>query len=121
SHPHGLGATVVELLALIRRMHRENGFAGMTVQVWSEALRNGALALQFQVLARDLSAYYGGLADQSTLPEGVTARALAETTAAVVSGFILQLALFGPDAAQDLPETILRLWPANQDAGEGGQ
>lgn len=110
--PKSLGEAVAEILELIRRMHVDDDFAGMTVQVWAEALRNAALAARFEALAEELRMRYGELAQDAVLPPGTSKGSLAETVAAIVSGFILQLALFGPQAAQGLPDTVRALWPA---------
>ena len=111
-HPKSLGDTVAEVLDLIRAVHLEDGFATLAVQVWSEALRNPTLAAQFVDLASKLRAYYGELAYDALLPEGVSAASFAEAVGSIVPGFILQLALFGPDAARELPGTVRAMWPA---------
>ena len=87
-------------------------FAAITVMVWSEALRNPALAAQLTGLCHEMGAYYGGLATDIRLPKGVPAESFATVLGSISAGFILQLALFGPGAAEDLPATARALWPA---------
>ena len=111
-HRGSLGGALANVLDLIRARHIDNGFAAIAVMVWCEALRNPALAAQLTALESELRAYYGGLANDIRLPEGVPAESFATAVASIGAGFILQLALFGPDAAEELPATVRALWPA---------
>jgi AcrR family transcriptional regulator len=106
------GAALAHVLDEIRTKHIDNGFAAITVMVWSEALRNPALAAQLAALRDEMGAYYGGLATDIRLPKAVSAESFATVLGSISAGFILQLALFGPDAAEDLPATARALWPA---------
>jgi TetR/AcrR family transcriptional regulator, transcriptional repressor of aconitase len=108
------GAALAHVLDEIRTKHIDNGFAAMTVMVWSEALRNPALAAQLTALRDEMGAYYGGLATDIRLPTGVPGDSFATVLGSINAGFILQLALFGPDAAGDLPATARALWPADK-------
>lgn len=110
-YPRSLGETLAGVMNLMRSRHREDGFAAMLVLVWSEALRNPLLSEQLGALADKLRSYYGELANDVLLPEGVSPAAFAEAAGSVVPGFILQLALFGPGAAQALPDTVRAMWP----------
>jgi TetR/AcrR family transcriptional regulator, transcriptional repressor of aconitase len=111
-HRSSPGAALAHVLDEIRAKHIDNGFAAITVMVWSEALRNPALAAQLTALRDEMGAYYGGLATDIRLPTGVPGESFATVLGSISAGFILQLALFGPDAAEDLPATARALWPA---------
>ena len=106
------GAALAHVLDEIGTKHIDNGFAAITVMVWSEALRSPALAAQLAALRGEMGAYYGGLATDIRLPTGVPGESFATVLGSISAGFILQLALFGPDAAEDLPATARALWPA---------
>jgi TetR/AcrR family transcriptional regulator, transcriptional repressor of aconitase len=111
-HRGSPGAALAHVLDEIRAKHIDDGFAAITVMVWSEALRNPALAAQLTALRGEMGAYYGGLATDIRLPAGVPAESFATVLGSISAGFILQLALFGPDAAEDQPATARALWPA---------
>ena len=106
------GAALAHVLDEIRTKHIDNGFAAMTVMVWSEALRSPALAAQLAALRHEMAVDYGGLAADIRLPKAVLAESFATVLGSISAGFILQLALFGPEAAEGLPATVCALWPA---------
>jgi AcrR family transcriptional regulator len=113
-HRISLGDALASVLDLARTLHIDNGFATITVLAWAEAMRNPALAARLTALRNEARAYFGGLASDIPLPEGLSAEALAEVLTSVVPGYILQLALLGPHAADELPATVRALWPAVQ-------
>jgi AcrR family transcriptional regulator len=112
--PHRIspGAALASVLDLGRTMHIDNGFAAITVLVWAEAIRNPALAARLTYLRTEALAAFGGLASDIRLPQGVSAESFATVLASIIPGFILQLAVLGPDAAGELPATVRALWPA---------
>jgi AcrR family transcriptional regulator len=112
AHHDSPGAALANVLDLIRARHIDNEFAAITVMVWSEALRNPALAAQLTAMRSEVQALYGPLATDIVLPEGMSAESFATVLGSISAGFILQLAEFGPDAAEDLPATVRALWPA---------
>jgi hypothetical protein len=112
THRSSPGAALAHVLDLIRAKHLDDGFAAITVMVWSEALRNRALAAQLAALRHEMAVDYGGLATDIRLPKAVSAESFATVLGSISAGFILQLALFGPAAAEDLPATVCALWPA---------
>jgi AcrR family transcriptional regulator len=111
-HPDSPGAALGNVVDLIRARHIDNDFAAITVMVWSEALRNPALAAQLTAMRSEVQALYGPLATDVGLPEEISAESFATVLGSISAGFILQLALFGPDAAKDLAATVRALWPA---------
>src|SRR5260370_26520093 len=113
-HRDSPGAALANVVDLVRARHIDNGFAAMSVMVWSEAIRNPALAAQLTALRDEARCYFAGLATDIGLPEGISAQSLATILASIVPGFILQLAVFGSDAAENLGATARGLWPAAQ-------
>jgi AcrR family transcriptional regulator len=114
AHRDSPGAALANVVDLIRARHIDNEFAAMSVMVWSEAIRNPALAAQLTALRDEARSYFAGLATDIGLPEGISAQSLATILASIVPGFILQLAVFGSDAAENLAATARALWPAAQ-------
>jgi AcrR family transcriptional regulator len=106
------GMALADVLNLIRARQAENGFATISVLVWSEATRNPALAARLAVLLREMQADFGGLAIDTRLPAAVTPGSFGTVLASIVAGFILQLAVTGLDPHDDLPATVRALWPA---------
>lgn len=113
-HPISPGAALASILDLARTLHIDNGFATITVLAWAEALRNPALAARLTALRGVVRAYIGELASDIRLPEGLSAESLAEVLTSIVPAYILQLAVLGPDAADELPAAVRALWPAVQ-------
>ena len=111
----GIGATLAEVLEDVRAKHAESGIGAIAVLVWSEALRSPALAEKFTALFGQMRT---ALADavrehqaRGVLPPDADADALTALLFAVVPGFILQLAVFGPKAVDGVPEAARVLWP----------
>jgi AcrR family transcriptional regulator len=111
SHRSSPGAALANVLDLARTRDMDNGFAAITVLVWAEAIRNPALAARLAALRHETLAYFGGLANGIRLPKEVSAESFATVLMSIVPGYILQLAVFGPDAAGELPATVRALWP----------
>jgi AcrR family transcriptional regulator len=110
-----VGAVLADVFDMVRDKHAANGLGGLAVLVWSEALRNPALADQFMDLLRQLRADLGQLAQtqqrSGDLPSEVSAEALAAVLMSMVPGYILQLALLGPDAVEGAADAVRALWP----------
>src|SRR5258708_19400890 len=100
------GAALASILDFARTLHIDNGFGTITVLGWAEALRNPALAARLTALRSVVLAYIGELASDIRLPEGLSAESLAEVLTSIVPGYILQLAVLGPDATDELPATV---------------
>ena len=94
----------------------DEGAAGLTLQVWSEAVRNPALAAELrtqlgdarsevsQVLARHQAA--------GRLPCTVPIDAITSVVLAVLPGLIVQRALLGADSVLGVEDALRALWPA---------
>jgi len=87
AHRDSPGAALANVLDLIRARHIDNEFAAITVMVWSEALRNPALAAQLTAMRSEVQALYGPLATNIGLPEGMSAESFA-TVLGSISGRI---------------------------------
>lgn len=106
------GAALGDVLDLIGARHADDGFATIAVMVWSEATRNPTIAARLTALLSEMQADFGDLADQQGQPEAVSADSFGTVFAAIIAGFILQLAVIGPQPAEDMSATVRALWPA---------
>ena len=115
----GLGATLAEVLRLVEKKNQETDLGRMSALVWSEAIRNPALAIRFEKgvlqMRADLVAAIRGYQNTGALPKDASAEALATLFISIVPGFILQLGLFGESEvakAADVADAAAALWPA---------
>jgi AcrR family transcriptional regulator len=109
-----LGAVLAELLAAVTARHADGQLAAVALMVWSEALRNPALAERLRQAITTMSGDLAGvIAERQRAGEltGVPADALARAILSVLPGFLLQLALLGPDAVAGVPDAVRTLWP----------
>jgi TetR/AcrR family transcriptional regulator, transcriptional repressor of aconitase len=108
-----VGAVLADVLDMLRAKDAEEGFSKLTVIVWSEALRNPSLAAQFATVVTRVRTDLAELISQSrgNLPADVPADVLATTLLSLVPGYLVQLALVGPDAVHDVPGAVRALWP----------
>lgn len=101
---------------LSSRSRQDQGFAGLAVLVWSEALRNHQLGAKFaelvELLHQDLTEIIDTHQGGESPATGITAEAAARTLVCVLSGFLLQTALLDPGAVAGVSDTVRRLWPA---------
>ena len=115
--PHlSLGEALAEVLELVGAKQTEEGLGAMAVLVWSEALRNPAIAKRFEDALTPMQAEFAEVVRRhqanGTLPESAPAEATAVLLMSVIPGFILQLALFGPQAVAHVPDAARALWPS---------
>jgi AcrR family transcriptional regulator len=115
-HAEGLGAALAEVLDVVRDKHAREDLGAMAVLVWSEQLRNSDLAKQFETslnrMRDDLAEVVRGHQKHGAVPKGAEPQAVAGLLMAIIPGFILQLALFGEDAASGIPAAVRALWPS---------
>ena len=111
----GLGDAVARVLDTVRAKHESDGIGAIALHVWSEAARKPALAQRFrtilQTMRADLAAVVAGQQQLGGVPEQASAEAVAVMIMSIVPGYILQLALFGPDDVAGLPAAARALWP----------
>jgi AcrR family transcriptional regulator len=110
----GLGEVMAELLSAVIRRHQDRQLAAMALMVWSEALRNPALAERLQAAVAGMS---GDMAElirdrqQVGGPTDTSAEALAQVVLSILPGFLFELALLGPSGVASFPDTVRTLWP----------
>ena len=108
-----VGAVLADVMDLVHAKDTQDGLGKLTVIVWSEALRNPALAARFGAMVAQLHANLAEVVLQSrgNLPGDVSADVLATTLLSLVPGYLLQLALLGPAAVDGVPDAVRALWP----------
>jgi AcrR family transcriptional regulator len=118
------GDALAEALELISDKHGAEAIGALAVQVWAEAARNDRLRARFAELVDTITAQLADLAArrqaQGELPADVPPRVLARTFISTVTGYILQLALLGPGAVDEVPDALRALWPARSPSRPGG-
>ena len=109
-----VGAVLADVMDMLRAKDAQDGLGKLTVIVWSEAVRNPALAARFAGLVSQLRTSLAEVIEQDrgNLPADVRDDVLATTLLAVVPGYLLQLALLGPAAVDGVPDAVRALWPA---------
>jgi TetR/AcrR family transcriptional regulator, transcriptional repressor of aconitase len=112
----GVGAALAAALEFVAARHADDGFGAIALLVWSEALRNPALAARlrqsFDAAGRTLAeiARAGSAAPAEPAPE-----ALANVLLCVLPGYLLQVTLRGGDAVKAIPGAVRTLWPIDAD------
>ena len=110
-----IGAGLAAATDLVRAKEERDGLAGLGIQVWAEALRNPSLADQMRRLLTQARADITELVqhhqDSGDLPSQTPSAALASALFCILPGYILQLALLGPDSMRGIPEALRALWP----------
>lgn len=112
---HGVGQVMAELLEAVIERHHDTQLATMALMVWSEALRNPALAEHLQAAAASMSQDMVALVHQRQQAgtwTGAPADVLAPVILSILPGFLLNLALLGPDGVADFPDALRTLWPS---------
>jgi TetR/AcrR family transcriptional regulator, transcriptional repressor of aconitase len=113
-HGADLGAALASALEFVSARHAEDGFAAIALVVWSEALRNPALAARLQ---ESFDAAGEALAETAragapTATVVLTPDVLAKTLLCVLPGYLLQVAIRGADAVAPIPDAVRELFPA---------
>jgi len=105
------GVTVGDAMACVLRhvgaRHAEDDFAAIAVLVWSEALRNPTLAAR---LRESNEAAAQALSEKHPTGQQVPARAVADLLLCVLPGYLMQLAIRGPEAVDAIPATLEALF-----------
>jgi TetR/AcrR family transcriptional regulator, transcriptional repressor of aconitase len=108
-----VGAVLADVLDMLHAKDTQDGLGKLTVIVWSEALRNPSLAARFAALVNQVRVNFTEAIQsrRGSLPGDVSADAFAAMLLSLVPGYLLQLALLGPDAVRDVPDAVRALWP----------
>ncbi|GAA1948660.1 TetR/AcrR family transcriptional regulator [Amycolatopsis minnesotensis] len=110
----GLGPVVAELLEAVAARHADHQLAAVALMVWSESLRNPALAARLEETIAAMSADIASLVrerQEAGQWGGASADQLAAVILSVLPGFLLNLALRGPRAVSGFPGAVRALWP----------
>jgi hypothetical protein len=110
-----VGAALAAAADLVDTKAEHEGLAELSVQVWAEALRNPHLGPQYRGMLMQTRAEVADIVrdhqDAGHLPPCVSATALADVLVSVLPGYILQLALLGPNAVTGIADALRALWP----------
>jgi AcrR family transcriptional regulator len=110
----GVGQVMAELLEAVTERHHDRQLAAMALMVWSEALRDSALAERLKAtmagMIQDMSALVREHQQAGTW-SGAPADALAQVILSVLPGFLLNLALLGQPGVTGFPDAVRTLWP----------
>ena len=109
-HGEAVGAALASVLEYVGARHADEGFGAIALLVWSEALRNPALANR---LAESFAAAVDALAEiaraRSVTGAGLAPEVLATTLLCVLPGYLLQLTIRGADAVKTIPDAVRTL------------
>lgn len=117
-------AALAAVLEFVTERHAEDGFAAIAVLVWSEALRNPALAAHLRDAIAAAQATLSGAsharadgradgvrADGDDRPGEATT--LADVLLCVLPGYLMRLALGGSEAVASIPAAVAAVLPAS--------
>jgi TetR/AcrR family transcriptional regulator, transcriptional repressor of aconitase len=112
AHGADVGAALAAALEFASSRHTDDGFAAIALVVWSEALRNPALAVRL----RESFDEAGEALAQTARASSPTATklapdVLAKTLLCVLPGYLLQVAIRGADAVAPIPDAVRKLFP----------
>ena len=108
------GEVMAELLEAVTERHHDKQLADMALMVWSEALRNPALAKRLEAAIATMSQDMAALVrsrQQAGTWTGAPADMTARVILSVLPGFLLNLALLGPRGVAGFPDAVRALWP----------
>jgi AcrR family transcriptional regulator len=110
-----IGEALAAAVTLVQAKDEQDDLAGLAVQVWGEALRNGHLREPFAAMLTEIKAEVVDVirVEQRAgrLSAGPSAESLASVLVAILPGCILQLAILGPEALAGVPDALRALWP----------
>ncbi|RKS79919.1 AcrR family transcriptional regulator [Motilibacter peucedani] len=111
----GLGGALAAVVETVRNRDQQDELAALTVLVWAEALRiphlRESIAEAVVSMRSDLTAVVADHQQAGSLPDTVSAAALAGLLISIVPGTILQLAVFGDSAVEGIPDAARAVWP----------
>lgn len=106
------GAALAAALEFAGSRHADDGFAAIALVVWSEALRNPALAARLRESFDRAGAALAetARASSATNPK-LSPDVLATTLLCILPGYLLQVAIRGADAVAPIPDAVRELFP----------
>lgn len=108
----GAGEAVASVLEFVAARHAEDGFGAIAVLVWSEALRNPALAQRLR-RSNDAAVELLSGGEPASARHKLSPTAVADLLLCVLPGFLMQLAISGPEAVSAVPRTVEELFAAS--------
>ena len=103
------GEAIADVLDYVRGRHAEDGFAAIALLVWSEALRNPNLGRRLReslTAAADALTPPASAIDADEAPDAVASALLC-----VLPGYLMQLAISGPETVAAVPELMRSIDP----------
>ena len=101
----GVGEVMAQLLEAVIERHRDEQLAAVALMVWSEALRNPALARRLEQAAATMSQDIAALV-RGRRGAGAPADALARVILSILPGFLVNLALLSPAGVAGFPDAV---------------
>ncbi|GAA4842241.1 TetR/AcrR family transcriptional regulator [Saccharopolyspora rosea] len=111
----GVGEVMADLLEAVIERHHDKQLATVALMVWSEALRNPALAERLEAATVRMSQDMAALVrerQQAGTWTGAPADVLARVILSILPGFLFNLALLGPSGVAGFPDAVRALWPS---------
>ena len=109
-HGATVGAALASVLEYVTARHAEDGFAAIALLVWSEALRNPALAARLRDSFATATEMIAEAAEAGSSGTGPLAPQVAATMLiCLLPGYLLQLTIRGAEAVEDIPGAIRAL------------
>ena len=106
------GAVLADVLEVVQARDARNGLGKLALLVWAEALRSPSIAGRFKTMLTQMRALFAEIVREHQSPGDVSADAMAAALFSVLPGYILQLALLGPEAVAGVPDAVRALWPS---------
>ena len=95
---------LADVLEVVQARDAQNGLGKLALLVWAEALRSPSIAGRFKTMLTQMRAAFAEIVRDHQSPGDVSADAMAAALFSVLPGYILQLALLGPEAVAGVPE-----------------
>jgi TetR/AcrR family transcriptional regulator, transcriptional repressor of aconitase len=111
THGADLGAALAAALEFASSRHADDGFAAIALVVWSEALRNPALATRLRESFDEAAAALAETARSSPTGTKLAPDVLATLLLCVLPGYLLQVAIRGADAVAPIPDAVRKVFP----------
>jgi TetR/AcrR family transcriptional regulator, transcriptional repressor of aconitase len=110
----GPGEAVASVMEYTAARHADDGFAAIALLVWSEALRNPALAARLRESFESAADALAEIARGSSVsPEEIPPDVLANTLLCMTPGYLLLLTIRGAADVKAIPDAVRALLPAD--------
>lgn len=110
-----VGAALASALEYVSGRHADDAFGAIALLVWSEALRNPALAARLRESFDAAGEALAAIARASSVTSSeLGPEALANLLLCVLPGYLLQLTIRGADAVKTVPDAVRALIPTDR-------